>query len=102
MLGLFGMMGIRPYRCRFCGRRFSGFGEPARLRTDGAAFSIFLNPDDGRNFHDVIRDLAADEREQEAYGSSSGASFVTERSKEPRKPEPWPAVGGVQRNHPRL
>jgi len=101
MMGLFGLMGILPYRCRFCRRRFSGL-EAAMRHTEGGAFSAFLSPDDGRNFHDLMRDLAAAEREQETYGPSSGGSFVSERPRESRKSESWPAVGGVHRNHPRL
>jgi hypothetical protein len=66
MKRFFGLMGIPPYRCRVCRRRFSGFEgetyEPAMNQLDGGVFSTFLRPADNRSFDDVIREMARDER----------------------------------------
>jgi hypothetical protein len=107
MRRFFGLMRIPPYRCRFCRRRFSGFDgetdEPVMNQLEGGVFSTFLRPADNRSFDDVIRDIARDEQEQCEHGPSSNASHGNERAKEweLRKPENWPAVGGVHRSHPR-
>jgi len=102
MRRLFGLLGLAPYRCRFCGRRFSELEASPPNPTEETVFSTFLSPEDGRSFQDLIRDMALEEQGQEALGPTSGLSFGSEWPRDVVKSEPRPAIGGVRQKHPRI
>ena len=70
------LMRMSPYRCKYCRRRFE---LSHAYQEERETLSTFLRPDDDRSFHDVIRDLARDERQENAHGFGSNASAVNER-----------------------
>ena len=71
-----GLMRILPYRCNYCRRRFElADAYPKERET----VSIFLQPEDDRSFHDLIRELARDERQQAAHGFGLNAAPMNER-----------------------
>jgi hypothetical protein len=71
-----GLMRILPYRCNYCRRRFKLADAHHEERE---TVSIFLHPEDDRSFHDLIRDLARDERQQAAHGFGPNAAPMNER-----------------------
>jgi hypothetical protein len=70
------LMRMSPYRCKYCRGRFE---LSHAYQEERETVSIFLSPDDDRSFHDVIRDLARDERQESVHGFGSNASAVNER-----------------------
>jgi hypothetical protein len=61
---LLSWMRIPLYRCSFCRTRFSGFGTVAPAPPVQQWGAAFLSPPDKRSFHDVIQDMAREERER--------------------------------------
>ena len=101
---VFALMRIPLYRCGFCRHRFSGFGSdaaPVLNQLEGRAFSTVLKPADNRSFEDIIRDMARDEQAQTEPASPEEHASDGAHEREARKPEKWPAVGAIHRNHPR-
>lgn len=69
---ILGLLGLRPYQCTSCGTRFHslnfalGDGLQARTTREKAAqdlFSVFLPPQDDRDFQGLIQEIREAEKE---------------------------------------
>lgn len=95
-------IGLRPFRCAFCGHRFHRFHKPgpARNATEGLAtepLSAFLPHTDRRDFDAVIAEISRAERESWRASTVEGRP----QPRSPRDPEAWASLGRVEKRNPR-